>query len=89
LISIMFTSLVGITSFALILEMVRLIVPIGALIKIGTSLLLATISRGTSLVTTLRGRCRWSRCMPLVDLDCGSLQIGLDSIECRGLAELI
>jgi hypothetical protein len=86
---IMFASLVGITSFALILGTMRLVVPIVALIKIGTSLLLATILLGTSLAMTSGGRRRWSRCTLLVDLDYGSLQIGLDSIECRGLGELI
>jgi hypothetical protein len=43
LINIMFTSLVGIASSALISGTVRLVVSIMALIKIGTSLLLATI----------------------------------------------
>jgi hypothetical protein len=55
LISIMFASLVGIASSALILGTVRLIVYIVALVEIGTSLLLATISPGTSLVMTLGG----------------------------------
>jgi hypothetical protein len=44
LISIMFASLVGIASSALISGMVHLVVPIEALIKIGSSLLLAMIS---------------------------------------------
>jgi hypothetical protein len=55
LISIMLASLVGIASSALISGMVRLIVYIVAQVKIGTSLLLATISSGTSLAMTSGG----------------------------------
>jgi hypothetical protein len=55
LISILLASLVGIVSFALILGMVRLIVYFMPLVKIGTSLLLATISPGTSLAMTSGG----------------------------------
>jgi hypothetical protein len=84
LISIMFASLVGIASYALISGTVLLIVHIVALLKIGTSLL-----PGTSLAMTSGGGRRWSGCTPLVDLDRGSLQIGLDSIKCRGLGGLI
>jgi hypothetical protein len=82
LIGIKFTLLVSIASSALILGTMHLVVLIRALIKIGSSLLLATISRGTSLVMTSGGRRRWSGCTPLVDLDYGSLQIGPDSIKC-------
>jgi hypothetical protein len=56
LISIMFASLVGIASSALISGTVYLVVSIVALIKIWTSLLLATISPGTSLAMTSGGR---------------------------------
>jgi hypothetical protein len=84
LIGVMLASLVGIASFALISGMVRLIVHIVALVKIGTSLL-----PGTSLAMTSGGEHRWSRCTPLVDLDCGRLQLSLDSVECRGFRELI
>jgi hypothetical protein len=38
---------------------------------------------------TSGGGRRWSRCTPLVDLDCGRLQISLDSIKCRGFWELV
>jgi hypothetical protein len=84
LISIMLASLVGIASSTLISGVVRLIVPIMALVKIGTSLLPAT-----SLSMTLGGGSRWSGCMPLVNLDCGRLQISLDSVECQEFGELI
>jgi hypothetical protein len=69
----MFASMVRIMSSTLILGMVCLIVYVMALVKIGTSLLLATISPGTSLAMTSGGGCRWSGCMPLIDLDCGNL----------------
>jgi hypothetical protein len=76
--------LVGIAPSALISRMVRLIVHVVALVKIRTSLL-----PGASLVMTSgRGR-RWSRCTPLVDLDCGCLQISLDSVKHRGFWELV
>jgi hypothetical protein len=64
--------------------MVRLIVYIMALVKIRTSSL-----PGASLVVTSGGGCRWSVCTPLVDLDCGRLQISLDSVKCRGFRELV
>jgi hypothetical protein len=51
----MLASLVDIASFALILGTVRLIVYFMPLVKIGTSLLLATISPGTSLAMTSGG----------------------------------
>jgi hypothetical protein len=55
-----------------------------ALVKIRTSSLL-----GASLaMTSGRGR-RWSRCTPLVDLDCGRLQVSLDSVKRRGFWELV
>jgi hypothetical protein len=55
-----------------------------ALVKIRTSSL-----RGASLAMTSGGGCRWSGCMPLVDRDCGRLQISLDSVKCRGFRELV
>jgi hypothetical protein len=64
--------------------MMRLIVYIVALVKIRTSLL-----PGASLAMTSGGGHRWSRCTPLVDLDCGCLQISLDSIKCWGFRELV
>jgi hypothetical protein len=73
LISIMFASMVGIMSSTLISGMVRLVVSIVALIKIGASLLLATVLPGASLVMTLGDRRRWGECTPLVDLNCGNL----------------
>jgi hypothetical protein len=73
LINIMFASLVGIVSSTLISGTMRLIVYIMALVEIGTSLLLATISPETLLAMTSGGGCRWSGCRPLVDLDCGNL----------------
>jgi hypothetical protein len=84
LISVMLASLVGIVPFALISGTVRLIVYIMALVKIRTSLLL-----GASLAITSGGGHRWSGCTPLVDLDCGCLQISLDSVKCRGFRELV
>jgi hypothetical protein len=84
LISVMLALLVDIASSTLISGMVRLIVYVMALVKIGTSPLL-----GTSLVMTLGGGRQWSGCMPLVDLDCGCLQISLDNVECRGFRELV
>jgi hypothetical protein len=84
LISIMFASLFGIASSALILGTMHLIVHIVALVKIGAFLL-----PGTSLPMTSGGRRRWNGCMPLVDLDCARLQISLDNIKCQGFGELI
>jgi hypothetical protein len=84
LISIMFASLVGITSFTLISRSVCLIVYIMVLVKVRTSPLL-----GTSLAMTSGGGCRWSGCTPFIDLDYGNLQICFDSIECWGLGDLI
>jgi hypothetical protein len=77
LIGVMLASLVGIVSSALISGTVRLLVYVVALEKIGTSLL-----PGTSLVMTSGGGRRWNKCTPLVDLDCGRLQISLDSVKC-------
>jgi hypothetical protein len=62
----------------------RLIVYIVALIKIRTSPL-----PGTSLAMTLGGGRRWSGCTPLINLDCGRLQISLDSVKYRGFRELV
>jgi hypothetical protein len=84
LIGVMLASLVDIASFALISGAMRLIVPVVALVKIGTTLL-----PGTSLSMTSGGGSRWSGCMPLVDLDCDHLQISLDGVECRGFREFI
>jgi hypothetical protein len=64
--------------------MVRLIVNVMALVKIRTSSL-----PGASLAMTPDGGCQWSRCTPLVDLDCGRLQISLDSIKHQGFWELV
>jgi hypothetical protein len=64
--------------------MVCLIVYIMALVKIRTSSL-----PGASLAMTSGGGRRWSGCTPLVDLDCGRLQISLDSVKCRGFRELV
>jgi hypothetical protein len=61
-----------------------LIVNVMALVKIRTSSL-----PGASLAMTLGGGCRWSRCTPFVDLDCGRLQISLDSVKCWGFWELV
>jgi hypothetical protein len=80
----MLTSLVSIASFGLISGAVRLIVPVVALVKIGTTLL-----PGTLLAMTSGGGSQRSRCMPLVNLDCGRLQISLDSVECQGFREFI
>jgi hypothetical protein len=77
LIGVMLTSLVGIVPSALISGTMRLIVYVVALVKIRTSLL-----PGASLAMTSGGGHRWSRCTPLVDLDCGRLQISLDSVKC-------
>jgi hypothetical protein len=79
LIDVMFASLVGIMASSLISRTVRLIVHVVALVKIRTSSLL-----GASLAMTLGGGRRWSRCTPLVDLDCGRLQISLDRVKCQG-----
>jgi hypothetical protein len=81
---IMFAPLIGvmlvdIAPSTLISGMVRLIVNVIALVKIRTSSLL-----GASLAMTLGGGCQWSRCTPLVDLDCGRLQISLDNIKHQG-----
>jgi hypothetical protein len=84
LIGVMLASLVDIASSALISGTVRLIVSVVALVKIGTSPL-----PGTLLTMTSGGGCRWSGCTPLVDLDCGRLQISLDNVGCRGFRELI
>jgi hypothetical protein len=84
LIGVMLASLVGIAPSALISRMVRLIVYVVALINIRTSSLL-----GASLAMTSGGGRRWSGCTPLVDLDCGRLQISLDSVKCRGFRELV
>jgi hypothetical protein len=80
----MLASLVYIMPSALISGMVRLIVYVVALVKIGTSPLPRTL-----LAMTLGGGHRWCGCMPLVDLDCGRLQIILDSIKCRRFRELV
>jgi hypothetical protein len=79
LIDVMFASLVGIMASSLISRTVRLIVHVVALVKIRTSSLL-----GASLAMTSGGGRRWSRCTPLVDLDCGRLQISLDRVKCQG-----
>jgi hypothetical protein len=76
--------LVGIAPSALISRTVHLIVNVVALVKIRTSLLL-----GASLAMTSGRGCRWSRCMPLIDLDCGRLQISLDNVKRRGFWELV
>jgi hypothetical protein len=68
--------LVGIAPSTLISGSVRLIVNVVALVKIRTSSL-----PEASLVMTPGGGRRWSRCTPLIDLDCGSLQISLDSVK--------
>jgi hypothetical protein len=77
LIGIMLASLVSIVPFALISGMVHLIVYVMALVKIGTSPL-----PRTSLAMTLGGGHQWSGCTPLIDLDCGCLQISFDSVRC-------
>jgi hypothetical protein len=79
LIGVMLASLVGIAPFALISRTVHLIVHVVALVKIRTSSL-----PGASFMMTSGGGRRWSRCTPLVDLDCGRLQISLNSIKCQG-----
>jgi hypothetical protein len=79
LIGVMPASLVSIAPPALILGTMRLIVYVVALVKIRTSLL-----PGASLAMTSGGGRRWSRCTPLVDLDCGRLQISHDSVKCWG-----
>jgi hypothetical protein len=84
LVNIKLASLVGIAPFALVSGMVRLLVYIVALVKIRTSSL-----TGASLEVTSGGGCRKSGCTPLVDLDCGCLQISLDSIKCRRFRELV
>jgi hypothetical protein len=84
LIGVMLTLLVIIVPSALISWMVRLIIYVVALVKIRTSSL-----PGASLVMTSGGGHRWSRCTPLVDLDCSRLQISLDSFKCRGFRELV
>jgi hypothetical protein len=55
-----------------------------ALVKIRTSSL-----PGASLAMTSGGGRRWGRCTPLVDLDCGRLQISIDGVKCRGFWELV
>jgi hypothetical protein len=77
LVGIMLASLVDIAPFALISRTMRLIVYAVALVKIRTSLL-----PGASLAMTSGGGRRWSRCTPLIDLDCGRHQISLDSVKC-------
>jgi hypothetical protein len=84
LIGVMLASLVSIAPPALISGTMRLIVYVVALVKIRTSLLL-----GASLAMTSSGGRRWSRCTPLVDLDCGRLQISLDSVKCWGFWKLV
>jgi hypothetical protein len=76
--------LVSIMPSSLISGTVRLIVHVVALVKIRTSLL-----PGASLAMASGGRRQWSRCTPLVDLDCGCFQISLDSVKCRGFWEFV
>jgi hypothetical protein len=84
LIGAMLASLVSIAPPTLISGTMRLIVYVVALVKIRTSLF-----PGASLAMTSGGGRRWSRCMPLVDLDCGRLQISLDSVKCWGFWKLV
>jgi hypothetical protein len=79
LIGVMLILLVGIAPSALILGMVRLIVYVMSLVKIGTS----------SLAVTSGGGRRWSGCTPVVDLDCGRLQNSHDNVKCRGFRKFV